>query len=72
LFKYLPRSSSIGDYDLFVTGQANLNADLLALGTTWQAIASAGSDVAFTHIGGAFDVPVYVTGYRLRTASRKG
>src|SRR5215471_8873092 len=33
-------SSSIGDYNLFVTNAANTVPELAALGTTWTAIAS--------------------------------
>jgi len=42
-------SSNIGDYDAFVTGVANTNATLAALGTSWQVIGSTASIDARDH-----------------------
>jgi hypothetical protein len=44
-------SSNIADYDAFVTAQANTDANLLALGTTWKVIGSTDSVSAVTHVG---------------------
>jgi hypothetical protein len=53
-------SSNIADYDAFVTAQANEDADLAALGTTWKAIVSTATVDAITHIG--VTGPVYNLG----------
>lgn len=50
-------SGIIGDYDTFVTNQANQT--LAALGTSWQVIGSTASVSAFNHIGGNFTTPIY-------------
>jgi len=45
-------SSNIADYDAFVTAEANLDADLAALGTTWKVIGSTFNDApAYIHVG---------------------
>jgi hypothetical protein len=38
-----PKSTNIADYNAFVTGVANTQADLVSLGTTWSAIGSTGN-----------------------------
>ena len=52
-------SINIADYNTFVTNQANTNATLTGLGTSWMAVASTATVNAFDNIGGAFSVPVY-------------
>jgi len=52
-------STGISTYDTFVTTEADSNAALLALATTWVAIGSTATVNAFDHIGGTFTIPVY-------------
>ena len=52
-------STDISVYDAFVTTEANSNAALFALGTTWLAIGSTSAVSAFDHIGGNFNIPIY-------------
>lgn len=53
-------NTDINVYDSFVNGLANSPSSILApLGATWKAIASTLAVDAFSHIGGAFTVPVY-------------
>lgn len=52
-------STNIADYNSFVTTQANLNADLLALGTTWKAIGSTATVTAASNIGGVNASDIY-------------
>jgi hypothetical protein len=44
-------SATIADYNSFVTAQANSDADLLALGTTWKVIGSTEAVAAGTNLG---------------------
>ena len=63
-------SANISDYDSFVTAEANSNAALLALGTTWVAIGSTDTVNAFDHIGGSFTIPIYnLAGSQVATGS---
>lgn len=45
------KSANISDYNTFVTNAANLDANLLALGTTWSALASTLTVNALTNAG---------------------
>lgn len=51
--------TDIAEYNSFVTTQANLNLDLLALGTTWKAIGSTATVTALTNLGGANSSDIY-------------
>jgi hypothetical protein len=51
-------STNIADYDAVVTAQANLDADLPALGTTWKVIGSTATVSAATHLG-LITSPIY-------------
>lgn len=63
-------STDISTYDAFVTTEADSNAALLALGTTWVAIGSTATVSAFDHIGGNFTIPVYnLAGSRVATGA---
>ncbi len=56
-------SANIEDYNSFVTNQANQNAALMSLGTTWKAIGSTGSvnarDNTGTNPSSSMGVPIY-------------
>lgn len=61
-------STNIGDYDAFVSAQANMAPELAALSTTWSAIGSTSSVSALTHIG--VTGPVYrLDGQQVATGS---
>jgi PEP-CTERM motif len=53
-------SANISDYDTFVTNEADMNAALAALGTTWQAIGSTATVNAADHADLGTTVPVYL------------
>ena len=52
-------SSTIGDYNTFVTTEANLNPALMALGTTWSVIGSTPDTNAIANIGSNPDIPIF-------------
>ncbi|BDC48941.1 hypothetical protein F183_A12570 [Bryobacterales bacterium F-183] len=54
-------SANISDYDQFVNTAAHASGSIVASLSSmqWLAIASTSTTDAFTHIGGAFTVPVY-------------
>ena len=53
-------NTDISVYDSFVNGLANGSGSILApLGSSWKAIVSTAGADAYSHIGGAFTIPVY-------------
>jgi hypothetical protein len=52
-------ATDISVYDNWVSADANADAALFALGTTWHVVASTQTVSAYDHIGGNFTIPVY-------------
>jgi hypothetical protein len=59
---------TIADFDAFVSGEANLDPTLAALGTTWKIIGSTSAVDAVTHLG-VFSDPIYNLGGQLVTSN---